>query len=151
MVAYHEAGHAVAAHVLGIEVEDVSIVEDHSSLGRSISPLPEDFDPYAEGAEEIMKSHLVAGVAGAASEELLSGELSSITGDDLEGTTKLLMSLAGIGAQRQEDGQWVLERAKSILRDNWGSVQALAEALLQHEELDREQIRAVLDRGTSLR
>jgi ATP-dependent Zn protease len=61
------------------------------------------------------------------------------------------MSLAGIGAKTQEDGEWALERAKSILRDNWESVQALAEALLQHEELDREQIRAVLDRGTSLR
>ena len=145
MVAYHEAGHAVVAHVLGIEVAYVSIVETEGSSGRSISPLPEDFDPYAEGAEEVMKSYLVAGAAGAASEELLTGELSSIRGNDLEGITKLLISLAGIGAQAQEEGQWALEKAKSTLRDNWESVQALAEALLEHRELDREQIRAVLD------
>jgi ATP-dependent Zn protease len=144
LVAYHEAGHAVAARVLGIEVQSVSIVEDKGTLGRSISPLPKDFDPYAEGAEEVMRSHLVAGVAGAASEELLTGELSSITGNDLEGATKLLMSLAAIGAQAQEDGEWARKKAKSTLCDNWESVQALAEALLEHGELDREQILAIL-------
>ena len=144
MVAYHEAGHAVAAHVLGIEVKSVSIVEEEGTLGRSISPLPRDFDPYAQGAEEVMRSHLVVGVAGAASEELLTGKLLSIKGKDLEGATKLLMSLAAVGAQTQEDGEWARKKAKSTLRYNWESVRALAEALLEHRELDREQIRAVL-------
>jgi ATP-dependent Zn protease len=112
-------------------------------LGRSISPLPRDFGPYAQGAEKVMRSHLVVGMAGAASEELLTGKLLSIKGKDLEGATKLLMSLAAIGAQAQEDSEWAREKAKSTLRENWKSVQTLAEVLLEHGELDRGQILAV--------
>jgi Peptidase family M41 len=33
-IAYHEAGHAVVAHRLGVEVEHVTIVPDHTSRGH---------------------------------------------------------------------------------------------------------------------
>jgi ATP-dependent Zn protease len=146
LVAYHEAGHAVAAYTLGIEVEGVSIMEDAGSLGRSTAPLPENFDPSNEGADAILENHLVTGVAGAASEELLTGELSELTGKDLAGVAELLMSLADTGAPVQAESEEALDKAKSILRDNWGSVQALAEALLEYEELEREGVLAVLQK-----
>ena len=134
----------MVAHALGVEVEGVSIVQDEGSLGHTTAPLPENFDSSDEKADAVLEKHLIVGVAGAASEELLTEELSDLTGKNLEGVAKLLMGLEDAGAPVQADSEEALDKAKSILRDNWGSVRALAEALLEHEELDREGVRAVL-------
>jgi len=134
----------VVAHALGVVVEGVSIVHDEGSLGHTTAPLPENFDSSDEEAGALLEKHLIAGIAGAASEELFSKELSELSGKDLEGVAKLLMGLEDAGAPVQADSEEALDKAKSILRDNWGSVQALAEALLEHEELDREGVLAVL-------
>jgi hypothetical protein len=134
----------VVAHALGVEVEGVSIVQDEGSTGHTTTPLPGNLDSSDEEAGVVLEKHLITGVAGAASEELLTEELSDLSGKDLEGVAKLLMGLEAAGAPVQADSEEALDKAKSILRDNWGSVQALAEALLEHEELDREGVLAVL-------
>jgi ATP-dependent Zn protease len=144
LAAYHEAGHAVVAHTLGVEVEGVSIVQDQGSSGHTTTPRPDNVDSSDEEVSADLEKHLITGVAGAASEELLTEELSDLRGKDLEGVAKLLMGLEDAGAPVQADSEEALDKAKSILRDNWGSVQALAEALLEHEELDREGVLAVL-------
>jgi ATP-dependent Zn protease len=146
LAAYHEAGHAVVAHALGVEVEGVSIMQDQGSLGHTTTPLPENVDSSHEEANADLEKHLITGVAGAASEELLTEELSELPGKDLVGVAKLLMGLEDAGAPVQADSAEALDEAKSILRDNWGSVRALAEALLEHEELDREGVLAVLEK-----
>jgi ATP-dependent Zn protease len=84
LTAYQEAGHAVAAHALGIVVESVSIVQDEGSLGHTTAPLPENVDSSEEKADAVLEKHLIVGVAGAASEELLTEELSDLTGKNLE-------------------------------------------------------------------
>ncbi len=144
LAAYHEAGHAVVAHALGVEVEGVSIVQDQGSSGHTTTPRPDNVDSSDEEVSADLEKHLITGVAGAASEELLTEELSDLRGKDLEGVAKLLMGLEDAGASVQADSEEALDKAKSILRDNWGSVQALAGALLEHEELDREGVLAVL-------
>jgi ATP-dependent Zn protease len=144
LAAYHEAGHAVVAHALGVEVEGVSIVQDQGSSGHTTTPRPDNVDSSDEEVSADLEKHLITGVAGAASEELLTEELSDLRGKNLEGVAKLLMGLEDAGAPVQADSEEALDKAKSILRDHWGSVQALAEALLEHEELDREGVLAVL-------
>ena len=136
----------MVAHALGIVIEGVSIVQDEGSLGHTTAPLSENFDSSDEEAHVVLEKHLIAGIAGAASEELFTEELSELSGQDLEGVVNLLMSLADTGAPVQADSEEALDKAKSILRDNWGSVQALAEALLEHEELDREGVLAILQK-----
>ncbi len=145
LAAYHEAGHAVVAHALGVEVEGVSIVQDEGSMGRTTTPLPENADSTDEEASADLEKHLITGVAGAASEELLTEELSELPGKDMAGVAKVLMGLEDTGAPVQADSEEALDKAKSILHDNWGSVRALAEALLKHEELGREGVLAVLE------
>ncbi len=129
---------------MGVEVEGVSIVQDQGSSGHTTTPRPDNVDSSDEEVSADLEKHLITGVAGAASEELLTEELSDLRGKDLEGVAKLLMGLEDAGASVQADSEEALDKAKSILRDNWGSVQALAEALLEHEELDREGVLAVL-------
>jgi Peptidase family M41 len=145
LAAYHEAGHAVVAHALGVEVEGVSIVQYGGSIGHTTTPLPENADSSDEEASADLEKHLLTGVAGAASEELLTEELSELPGKDMAGVAKLLMGLEDTGAPVQADSEEALGKAKSILHDNWGSVRALAEALLKHEELGREGVLAVLE------
>ena len=135
----------MVAHALGVEVEGVSIMHYKGSTGHTITPLPENVDSLDEEAWADLEKHLITGVAGAASEELLTEELSELSGKDLEGVAKVLMSLADIGAPVKADSEEALDKAKSLLRNNWGSVQALAEALIEHEELDREGVLAVLE------
>ena len=50
LAAYHEAGHAVVAHALGVEVESVSIVHYEGSMGHTTTPLPENADSSDEEA-----------------------------------------------------------------------------------------------------
>ena len=137
----------MVAHALGVEVEGVSIVQDEGSLGHTTAPLPGNIDSSDEEAGALLEKHLITGVAGTASEELLTEELSDLRGKDLEGVAKLLMGLEDAGAPVQADSEEALDKAKNILRDNWGSVQALAEALLEHEELDTEGVLAVLEKN----
>ena len=145
LAAYHEAGHAVVAHALGVEVEGVSIVQYEGSMGHTTTPLRENADSSDEEASADLEKHLITGVAGAASEELLTEELSELPGKDMAGVAKARMGLEDTGAPVQADSEEALDKAKSILHENWGSVRALAEALLKHEELGREGVLAVLE------
>ena len=83
----------MVAHALGVGVEGVSIVQDEGSMGHTTTPLPENFVSSDEEADAVLVKHLITGVAGTASEELLTEELSDLRGKDLEGVAKLLMSL----------------------------------------------------------
>jgi ATP-dependent Zn protease len=143
-VAYHEAGHTVVAHSLGIGVERVSIVEDEDSLGISRSPLREGFDYYLdEDADEYLGKHLVVCQAGAVAEEILTGQLPELEGNDREGTVEILIRISDPEnnvAKHQES----MDRAREILRDNWPKVQRLAAALLKHRELSAEQVEDLL-------
>jgi len=144
LAAYHEAGHAVVAYALGVEVEGVPIVQDQGSSGHTTTPRPDNVVSSDEEARADLEKHLITGVAGAASEELLTEELSELPGKDMAGVAKLLMDLEDAVGPVQADSEEALDEAKSILRDNWDIVQALVEALLEHEELDREDVLAVL-------
>jgi len=70
--AYHEAGHAVAAHVLGLRVERVSIVEDEQSGGRTVVPWPKDFEPYDATDYALMEKRLAALYGGTKAVEILT-------------------------------------------------------------------------------
>ena len=72
--AYHEAGHAVMAHELGMDVTCVSIVEDDDTLGRVarrwerwISEIPYNVTPYREAK---VQRHIMVCYAGAAATKI---------------------------------------------------------------------------------
>ena len=59
---------------------------------------------------------------------------------------KLWLPLADEDPEEQPlfyDRAW--NEAKRVLQENWGAVRALAEALLEHEELDAVAVRSVLE------
>ena len=86
IIAYHEAGHAVASWMLK-QIDPllkISIIPRGKSLGAAWY-LPEEKNIRASSA---FHEHLCATLAGRAAEELIFGEVSSGALDDLEKVTK---------------------------------------------------------------
>src|SRR5688572_4134817 len=131
LTAYHEAGHAVASWVLGLEMEGASVEPQGSSLGRVSLTDMEAVEVY----DEIMHRHLVSSYAGVKAVELYTGRPTApddpntdpgYQGSDWDGVMDLILRLAG----PEENAQVALqeraeEKAQRILRENWRGVEAV--------------------------
>ncbi len=92
IIAYHEAGHALAMHHLpkADPVHKVSIVSRGLALGYTLH-LPED-DHYLR-ARGKFEDEIAGLLAGRASEELVFGDITTGAGNDLEQATKLARAM----------------------------------------------------------
>ncbi len=90
-VAYHEAGHALAAAAFGHEVHRVSIV----ARGRRLGAVGMERDDAGISTRSHLLHRLVADLAGTAAEELALGEASTGAEDDLEAASALARDLVG--------------------------------------------------------
>lgn len=173
IVAYHEAGHAVCA-MRAPGVEDpmhVSIVPRGSAGGVTW------LDP-GEAEHFVTRSTLLASLTvamgGRAAEKvILDGDVTQGAAGDIDAATRRVtqmvceygMSELGLIAidptqLMGEDAARVravvtsmieqaAERADALVRDEWHLVDAVAEALLEHEDLSREQLRDIAAQVTN--
>lgn len=157
--AYHEAGHAVLSAAIADGPQHVSIRPEGLTLGRS-------------GARMSARptSRVQVHLAGFAAEHILTGRrsrqlaqqvgfallsyLDPKLGEAFAGTEHhdghravqevLTMGQFGTDDEIRREVERFYEIAKESLSSVWPAVQALAKALLKHEELDREGVDAVL-------
>lgn len=166
-VAYHEAGHAVAAFFLRHPIREVSIVPDGEALGRvSQHPMPRRIRRRIEGgdltpaAERWLEEQAVITLAGAAAAGRLLGRKAwwrgarltvphskfgqVVVGGDVHEAVDLLEHMAG----DPEEASLLLElmtyRARRLIEGRWEFVQALAQALLQRGRLSGDEARTVI-------
>jgi hypothetical protein len=151
LTAYHEAGHAVASWVVGLEMEAPSIEPQGSSLGRVGFTDMEAMEVY----DDILYRHLVSSYAGVKAVELCTGRPTdpddpnmdpSYKGSDWDGIMDLTLRLGG----PEESGQAAVqeraeEEAQRTLRENWRGVEAVANALLRHRSLNSENLSRILE------
>jgi ATP-dependent Zn protease len=155
--AYHEAGHLVAAGVLGLRIYGATIVpnpeegyngqvrvpvEDEVRLG-----LEEDSYGHKVDEDDYLYRHLVVYFAGKETEKLFTGkEVSSSDpnidlsnyGSDYYEAGSIILSLAGPNEDKQDElGKRAQKEAKALLRERWSAVEAVANALLKYEILDK--------------
>jgi len=139
-IAYHEAGHAVAAMVLGIPIKYLTLartVDTAGVLGWDLScedPVPE------QRLKAWGKKHMVVYFAGFAAERRFS---SSSTFAGIQGDFRQAVRLARLIARSSRQLQALLKaadtRAKTIIEGNWPAVSRVARALandgslLEHE------------------
>ncbi len=151
VLAYHEAGHVVVGHALGLEVGDVTVVSDGRDAGRASVPVDE--GRWYGGGDEYVEAQHACYVAGAVAEELLTGEQVEFVPDgefnsDWQGASDCVVELAGHDPELQgEFGDRAFGRARRILEENWETVEKVATALMASGKLERRQVEELLKGG----
>lgn len=135
LTAYHEVGHAIVSYRLDPEamVAKLSIQPKDGSYGRVSS---EDLDSTLD--EEGYQNQIICLMAGEIAEEMAGVDVPTLpkgmTTSDRVRVNDLLEYL-GDDSRRDE----LEDRAKSILAENRGALDLVAEELLEHEILDMEE------------
>jgi cell division protease FtsH len=170
ILAYHEGGHALMAHLMGsvMELQKVTIVSRGNALGYAFY-LPEE-DRYLHTKEELIDRMIVA-LAGRAAEEVVFGRVTNGAANDLEKVTEIARSMVfewGMSETvssrtmradnyalaettkrirdeeqaRLTDGAY--EQAVRLLRKHRASLDRIASALLEKETLVRDELQALV-------
>ena len=86
--AYHEAGHAIVAHILPSmdPVQQISIIPSGNALGYTLNPPKE--DKYSVYKNEL-KEQIAMLLAGRAAEEIIFGDISGGASNDIERATDI--------------------------------------------------------------
>jgi cell division protease FtsH len=171
VVAFHEAGHAVCAELLpGVNrVHKISIVPRGRALGYTLN-LPEE-DRYLKTREELL-DYMTVLLGGRAAEEIVFGAITTGASDDLKrvaeisrsmvheyamGTSITSLQVSSEGGAvsdrtrqlRDEEQQHLTDEAMRgaarLITEHRDKLDALAEALLRNEALERADIDRIMD------
>ncbi|MBE2317105.1 AAA family ATPase [Solirubrobacter sp. CPCC 204708] len=170
VIAYHEAGHALCAELLPrtTRTHRISIVARGEALGYTLH-FPDE-DRYLDTRADLM-DELVVTLGGRAAEQIVFGTITNGAANDLfkvaektrrmihewaMGTTVSALQLAAEGgavsdrtralrdAEQQHLADDAMRRALKLIADHREQLDGLAEALLRHEVLEREDIEAIM-------
>ncbi len=167
IVAYHEAGHAVAAKILNIDkVQKISIIPRDKALGYVLKFPTEDKFLYTKN--ELCNKVTVL-LAGRAAEEIFIGEISTGASNDIKESTNIIYEiicsygmgkntqntciderllkyyLESINKEAQEMTQEAYDKAMLIIRDNETVVDIIAQYLLKNETMNAEKLDELME------
>jgi cell division protease FtsH len=123
ILAYHEGGHALMAHLMGgiSELQKVTIVARGTALGYTFH-LPEE-DRYLHTKEELIDWMVVA-LAGRAAEEVVFGRVTNGAANDLEKVTDIARHMVfdwgmsvSVTSRTMRADNYALSEATKRLRD----------------------------------
>src|SRR5919106_2264843 len=169
IIAFHEAGHALMSHLMGeaLPVTKVTIVARGQALGYTLN-LPVE-DRYLHTREELIDIIKIA-LAGRAAEQVVFGRVTNGAANDLEQATKLArsmvfdygMSESVVTRTMRADNYALSEETKRVrdqeqarltddafreairlIEKHRGALDRVANALLEKETLDREELDAL--------
>jgi cell division protease FtsH len=171
ILAYHEGGHALMAHLMGsvMELQKVTIVSRGNALGYAFY-LPEE-DRYLHTKEELVDRMIVA-LAGRAAEEVVFGRVTNGAANDLEKVTEIARAmvfewgmadtvtsrtlradnyaLSETTKKMRDEEQASLtdgayEVAVRLLRKHRAPLDRIAAALLEKETLVRDELQELVE------
>ena len=171
ILAYHEGGHALMAHLMGsvMELQKVTIVSRGNALGYAFY-LPEE-DRYLHTKEELVDRMIVA-LAGRAAEEVVFGRVTNGAANDLEKVTEIARSMVfewgmseSVSSRTMRADNYALsettkrlrdeeqahltdgayEEAVRLLRKHRAPLDRIAAALLEKETLVRAELQALVE------
>jgi cell division protease FtsH len=170
ILAYHEAGHALMAHLMGevMPVQKVTIVARGDALGYTLN-LPEE-ERYLHTKEELLDVMKIV-LAGRAAEQVVFGRVTNGAANDLERVTALARAMVfeygmaeSVATRTMRADNYALSEETKTLRDleqarltdeayrealrllakHRAPLDRLAGALLEKETLVRDEIAALL-------
>lgn len=150
--AYHEAGHAVIAHLHRRPFRRVSIVTIGEAAGRvETSAWRGHFDPeglVTSRDERRVMTMISVAVAGHVAVCLLEGTTTSEGAErDFEHAYGLASKVSGSPEEADALVEWLRARVRNELSlpDNWAAVKALAEALLAQPEIGVRRAKQIIN------
>jgi cell division protease FtsH len=170
ILAYHEGGHALMSHLVGdlLPVQKVTIVSRGQALGYTLN-LPSE-DRYLHTKEEF-QDLLKVYLAGRAAEEVVFGRVTNGAANDLEKVTELARAMVfeygmseGVTSRTMRADNYALSEETKRVRDqeqarltdqayleaqrllgkHRPALDRIAQALLEKETLDRDELDALL-------
>lgn len=144
--AIHEAGHVVAATVIGIQLDLATIragsTEDAAYLGRTRITRSDDFYRLIGEDVEFTEKHIIQAWAGTLAEERAGVHEPGDWSHDRETVADLAIRISG------PDVNGLIERlrveADQLLATHWATVERVAEALVQQESLTSDHLKELL-------
>jgi cell division protease FtsH len=170
ILAYHEGGHALMSHLVGdlIPVQKVTIVSRGQALGYTLNlPSEERYLHTTEEFQDLLKVYL----AGRAAEQVVFGRVTNGAANDLEKVTELARSMVfeygmstTVTSRTMRADNYALseetkrvrdqeqarltdaayEDAQRLLRKHRRVLDRIANALLEKETLDRDELDGLL-------
>ena len=168
ILAYHEAGHAVMAYLMGDPVQKATIVARGDALGYTFH-LPDE-DRYLHTREELI-DWMKIGLAGRAAEQVVFGRVTNGAANDLEKVTTLARAMVfeygmseGVVSRTMRADNYALSEETKRLRDqeqarltdgayaesirllekHRSALDRVAGALLEKETLNRDDLESLL-------
>ncbi|MDF1738394.1 MAG: hypothetical protein P1U86_04480 [Verrucomicrobiales bacterium] len=133
LTAYHEAGHAVIAIVVGRPVNKVSIVPGGNRLGTCKMSKGR-----KKASQDALEAELLILLAGLAAEGRKSGRYNMQgAAQDLRNAEKLAQFRAGNPGQAEKILKRTLDKVHHLFDQsaNWAATKSIAEALLASESI----------------
>jgi ATP-dependent Zn protease len=149
--AYHEAGHAVVAHVLGQRIKRITVVPNKSQnyvgcvfFAKQPSVKGIDRDPSSK-ITRAAQERIMVSLAGLCAQNLFNPRTCrSFHGDK---DFKEVMLYVGHLVRENEAKpflNWMEVRTDNLLRDNWKAVEVLAEELIRCREISRKEAHQII-------
>jgi hypothetical protein len=120
-------------------------------LGQAGVPVDYALVYDSDRADNYVERQLVCYYAGAAAEEVLTGEPvdwgpGGNYRSDWNGSANCVVELAGYDEEKQaqvSESGWM--KAQTIMVENWDKVRTLADALIEHGKLDPDRVESILE------
>ena len=134
-VAYHEAGHAVVGHSLGLVLVDVDVLGDsEGGHGHTNFRRPDWYRPEVsqdERHERFVEAVVITFLAGAIAEaRRASFRNPNASGFDLDAVAREWLHLLD-----SPDEEALMQRAEALVDENWPAIERLAKALMRARRL----------------
>ena len=143
LTAYHEAGHAVMALLMGRSVQKVSIIPSQNRLGVCTIQKGR-----AKQVQDKLEAEILILLAGMAAEGRKSGKYNlEGAAQDLKHVEKLAMSRSGNIKAAQKFFNKMLDKTQHLLSDKatWKAVKVIAAELLENESISGRAAKHHLD------
>lgn len=150
--AYHEAGHAVARHELGMAIREVSIIPNvkEKRLGYvSYYPQPS-FQPEFDSSPKtlaLVQKQIMFCYAGVVAEALFCGRHDwRGAGADMDTAEDLAMCVVGENKEFEAYMRWLKIRTRNLMASPivWVKVEAVAQTLLERKRLSGKETKQII-------
>ena len=146
ITAYHEAGHAAIAMIVGRSIHKVSIVPNKTRLGAC-----EMKKGRVQPSSDWLEDEILILLAGLAAEAKLTGRYAwQGAGQDLRNVRQLTLSRAGDETRAEKLERRLLAKTEHLLADEktWKIVEQIAAALLERETISGRAARHLYQQTT---